>query len=633
MKTFLTTMKGKIIAGIATVAVIGAVVAVVVVMNSGYRTIAVEELNGITRILNQGGTSDAYVGLHLKSGDDVTVTSDSDLTLAMDTDKYMFAKENTHFWVEAKGKTSETRTKVHLDEGSTLCRIDNKLTSKESFDVETPNATMSVRGTVLRVSCYKDANGDTYTVIDVLEGEVFVQVKMENGESTEESRMLPAGKRAIIRSNSTFSEFVKVKDYEKIEESENPKRPTGKNPGKDTTSVENSVEPEENTENVESGNSSGSGEDAEIIDEYVGDINYSTFEQNEALFLGKAMDEGRELSISKELLYDIVELIEHDFSGKSEEVAATCEEDGYYYDICTICGLRGDKHISTEKLGHDYVAKGGNDTVEICKNCGKEIHKETLLEIEQEQETVVEPVPPVVIEVPVDAPEAGDGTTAPVVEEPVVEEKKSSSSSSSSSSGGSSSSGSGSSCAHSVLKEVTTEATCKAGKIEQICSSCGAIIKTIEIEPVAEHTYGNDLTYDVDGHTMTCSVCGEKETVCHDHYISNITVGDNIIGSTWPILRCDCGENYESGHTVTGISNTDTTHTLTCSCGATAEDSHSYLSATHTYDSDKKEWTVQCSICGLSVTHEVSGKAGQTGATWTCVECGDVVTVSNPPEL
>ncbi|MGN0412718.1 MAG: hypothetical protein ACI4FV_06735, partial [Lachnospiraceae bacterium] len=62
MKTFLTTMKGKIIAGIATVGVIGAVAVTVAVMNSGYRTIAVEELNGITQILNQGGTSDAYVG-------------------------------------------------------------------------------------------------------------------------------------------------------------------------------------------------------------------------------------------------------------------------------------------------------------------------------------------------------------------------------------------------------------------------------------------------------------------------------------------------------------------------------------------------------------------------------------------
>ena len=628
MKTFLTTMKGKIIAGIATVGVVGAVAVAVAVMNSGYRTIAVEELNGITQILNQGGTSDAYVGQHLKSGDDVTVTSDSDLTLAIDTDKYMFAKENTHFWVEAKGKKSETRTKVHLDKGSTLCRIDNKLASTESFDVETPNATMSVRGTVYRASCYKGASGDAYTVVDVLEGEVYVEAHMENGESTEESRLLPAGKRAIIRSNPTVSEFVKVVDYGKLEEIKELGIPSVNKPGKGAVGEENVDGPKETIENE---NDEGSGEGE--ADEYVGDIDYSTFEQNEALFLGKAIDEGRELSIGKELLYDIVELIKHDFSGKSEEVAATCEEDGYYYDICTICGLQGDKHISTEKLGHDYVAKAGDNTVEICKNCGKEIHKETLLEIEQEQETVVEPVPPVVIEVPVDAPEAGDGTTAPVVEEPVVEEKKSSSSSSSSSSGGSSSSGSGSSCAHSVLKEVTTEATCKAGKIEQICSSCGAIIKTIEIEPVAEHTYGNDLTYDVDGHTMTCSVCGEKETVCHDHYISNITVGDNIIGSTWPILRCDCGENYESGHTVTGISNTDTTHTLTCSCGATAEDSHSYLSATHTYDSDKKEWTVQCSICGLSVTHEVSGKAGQTGATWTCVECGDVVTVSNPPEL
>ena len=603
MKTFLTTMKGKIIAGIATVAVIGAVAAVVVVMNSGYRTIAVEELNGITRILNQGGTNDAYVGLHLKSGDDVTVTSESDMTLSMDTDKYMFAKENTHFWVEAKGKQSETRTKVHLDEGSTLCRIDNKLTSKESFDVETPNATMSVRGTVYRVSCYKGTSGDTYTVVDVLEGEVFVQAKMENGESTEESRLLPAGKRAIIRSDPTISEFVKVKDYEKIEVLINPKRPAEKTPGKDTTDVENPDEPEENTENVESENGSGNGEGPEAIDEYVGDVDYSTFEQNEAIFLGKAMDEGRSLSISKELLYDIVELIEHDFSGKSEEVAATCEGDGYYYDICTICGLKGNKHISTEKLGHDYVAKGGDDTVEICKNCGKEIQKEIPIEVEPEEETVAEPVAPVVIETPVNIPEAGDGTTAPVVEEPVVEEEKVEEKKPSSSSSGSSSSSSGSSSSSSGSSGGSSSGSSEEGAVtDPIIDECDHSYKDQSAdkhkcefcEAAEEHTFiHSDTVY-------LCKVCGHL----HDDSIHETVY--RALDEEFHYEICNiCGSTKEK-HTLVhtldeeALERGSYCHYVTCTCctyGDEIPQSHGCSASEVTDNEDEETHTVICSIC------------------------------------
>jgi len=118
MKSFLTTTKGKIIAGIGTAAVVAVVVVAIIMANSGYRTIAVEELNGTTSVTNNGSTSDAYVGQHLKSGDDVSVKSQSNLTLGLDSDKFVYAKENTHFWVEAAGKADNTRTTIKLDEGS-----------------------------------------------------------------------------------------------------------------------------------------------------------------------------------------------------------------------------------------------------------------------------------------------------------------------------------------------------------------------------------------------------------------------------------------------------------------------------------------------------------------------------------
>ncbi|MCQ2499535.1 MAG: FecR family protein [Lachnospiraceae bacterium] len=296
MKTFLSTMKGRIIAGVVTLGVIGAVIVAVIMMNSGYRTIAVEDLNNTTTVVNSGNSTAAYVGQHLKGGDDVTVSTESDLTLALDTDKHMFANEKTHFWIEASGKEGDTRTNIHLAEGSVLNRIDNKLNETENFKVDTPNATMSVRGTVFKVAVYEEANNNKYTVIDVFEGEVFVQIKKGNGLEGEQSRLLKAGERAIVHSNDTIEEFLD---------------------GEETASID-----------------------------------YKSIPQNEARFLGKTIDEGKMLCIAKDLLFDYVELNEHKFDQTEVVAEPTCTETGLYYEVCSVCGEKIEK--VSEITEHQY---------------------------------------------------------------------------------------------------------------------------------------------------------------------------------------------------------------------------------------------------------------------------------------
>lgn len=419
MKSFLGSTKGRIIAGVATLVVVGVIVAVFLLGNSGYRTIAVEELNGITKVANNGASSEAYVGQHFKKGDDVTVTEASDLTLSLDLDKYVYAKENTHFWIEASGKNADTRTTIHLDEGSVLCRIDNKLGDAGSFDIDTPNATMSVRGTVFKVECFSDDNGRTYTVVDVLEGQVYSQVKMEDGQNTEESRVLSAGESAIVHSDPSFSEFIKPENLEGFLK-----------------------------------------ENSNII----GEIDFSRYSQNEAVFLGKAIEAGRELCISKELLFDIVGLTEHDFSIKGEEVAATCTEEGYYYEICSICGIESEKHI-IDKLAHDY------DADMVCKSCGKEEKqiKEEVAEEELQSDTT---------DVVTNTNEKADP------------------------------------CAngHTMVSNVV-KATCVAdGYEEKVCSVCGYKGERTELKATG-HNYvitRQEPTCDVDGlQYHTCSNCGD----------------------------------------------------------------------------------------------------------------------------
>lgn len=305
MKEFLGTVKGKVATGIATLVVIVVVVLVALWTNRGYRIIAVEDFNGTTKITNGSKVTDVYVGLHFKSGDDARVGENADLTLHMDADKYVYAEPMTHFWVKATGKQASSKTMVYMDEGSNLFRIDKKLGESEEFSVETPNATMSVRGTVFRVSCLKDDKGDSYTLVEVFEGEVYVESVMEDKSSITDDRSVKAGQRAIIRSNPSLSEFV-VDDK----------------------------------------------------GEAIAEIDYKAIPQDTARFLGKTIEEGRELSIGEELLYDYVQITPHDFSAKAtDELAPTCTEEGYYYPKCTVCGEIKSEKTVVKATGHDEYVK------------------------------------------------------------------------------------------------------------------------------------------------------------------------------------------------------------------------------------------------------------------------------------
>lgn len=458
MKGFLTTTKGKVVAGIITIVVVGAIIVGFMLNNSGYRTIAVEDLNGTTTVENNGSKADAYIGQHLESGDDVNVLEKSDLTLALDTDKYVYAKELTHFWIEASGKEGDTRTDIHLAEGSTICRIDNKLGDAENFDVDTSNATMSVRGTVFGVDCFIDAE-DTYTVVDVYEGEVFVQVKLENGQNTDQSRLLKAGERAVIHSNKDISEFVEV------------------------------------ARGVEG-------------------IAYHELTQNQALFLGRAIDDGRILSIEKELLYDIVEINKHDFSEKGETVEATCEEEGYYYDVCAVCGVQGEKHI-IEKLPHEYKVNADGTEERVCSVCGQKAISDEKAEVTPEATPLVD-----------SQTDAGNKTATEVkptaTPDPVKVDP----------------------CANGHKYKVSiTEATCTTNGIRyDICENCG--FTATESIPATGHSYTSssaDPTCDSDGYNAEyCSRCGDGHSdtipaLGHDWVPFNAPAGGS---SGQMCLRC-----------------------------------------------------------------------------------------------
>ena len=174
------------------------------------RTVVVQETNGTTVVLDAKKTStNAYKDMHLVAGNDVTVQEISDLTMLFDMDKYMYAEESTHFWLsEASGSQEKSKTVIYLDEGATLNRIVNPLENGAVYQVDTPNSTMAVRGTVFRVEVREGKDGKIYTYLAVLNGAVKVGLKTTEGKYNGVSETIPAGTAAAIRADETFSEFI-----------------------------------------------------------------------------------------------------------------------------------------------------------------------------------------------------------------------------------------------------------------------------------------------------------------------------------------------------------------------------------------------------------------------------------------
>ncbi len=196
MKNFLSSTKGKIIAGAVTLALIAGVVVLIILLNTGYRNIRIADLTGTSRVTSLLSVSDAFKGQNLVSGDNVEVLEKSTLTLALDSDKHVIASELTKFSIEAFGaEGKDSRTVIHLEKGTISNEIDNKLLSPESYVVESPNASMSVRGTIFTVNVFFDNAGLCHTVVEVEQGVVEFA---EKGTGNDEIKTLNAGDKAEV---------------------------------------------------------------------------------------------------------------------------------------------------------------------------------------------------------------------------------------------------------------------------------------------------------------------------------------------------------------------------------------------------------------------------------------------------
>lgn len=308
-----------------------------------YRSIMVADYKGSVDIKrNEGDELSAYEGLSLNDGDEVKVNDHSDLTLNVDSDKHLYADENTHFWITASGSEGNTKTKIKLEKGSVLCQIKNKLLENEFFEIETASSTMSVRGTVYRVTVIKGLKEDeVYELIEVFDGGVATVIN-EDGQSVE----LKPGQAALIKEKDDGSDARFVKDDEIDEDF--------------WTSSDMNF-------NIETEDGNGS----PILE-----ISYEKLSEGALEKLAEIVDEGQVVIIEKEVLEEIQE------TGHNYEVVSriepTCTKDGLVVSKCTICNQEMEEVLP--KLSHNYVKVSESQAtctssglvVYRCSNCSDE---------------------------------------------------------------------------------------------------------------------------------------------------------------------------------------------------------------------------------------------------------------------
>lgn len=205
-----TGKKGMTIGIIAGAAVL--VIAIVVILlisnkKDAYRIIKIFELNGKSTVTRQDvGDLDAYDNMILESGDRVYVDNGS-LTLKMDEDKYVYAEEKTRFSLEATGTQANSKTCIQLEEGTLTNEIQNKLSQDSSYEINTPNSTMSVRGTIYMVSVYEE-DGVRYTKVSVFEGAVATRLVYPDGTVSDQEKEIVKGKEVLIYEDDGDTDYV-----------------------------------------------------------------------------------------------------------------------------------------------------------------------------------------------------------------------------------------------------------------------------------------------------------------------------------------------------------------------------------------------------------------------------------------
>ncbi|MGN0435622.1 MAG: FecR domain-containing protein [Wujia sp.] len=215
--------KKWIIIAAAVVLVLVVVVVAFVLKNKdeSYRLIKVFKVDGKAIVTRESiGDLEAYENMVLESGDKVFLDNGT-MTLKLDEDKYVYVEKDTIFSLIAKGNSDNSKTSIILEQGAITNDVQNKLSDESSYEINTPNSSMSVRGTVFRVYTYIGEDGIKYTEVDVFDGTVTTRLKYSDNTYADDEVPIVKGKQIIIYEDEDTTDYlteVQDIDYSKLPE-------------------------------------------------------------------------------------------------------------------------------------------------------------------------------------------------------------------------------------------------------------------------------------------------------------------------------------------------------------------------------------------------------------------------------
>lgn len=202
-----------VIAAIAAVSLI-LIIIIFTLASSGSsdRKLSIKDISGSAFILRSDGQIPADKNTVLESGDVIITSSDGEVKLAADKDKYIYIEPDTTLYVNFTDVSEKGSVIVNISEGSAICRLDSKLPKSAAFEVRTPNAVISATGTVFRTDfSYLDTYGGhdavKLTDVDCAEGTVDIQLYDDNASPADQLMLLAAGKSARLMTCSDASRF------------------------------------------------------------------------------------------------------------------------------------------------------------------------------------------------------------------------------------------------------------------------------------------------------------------------------------------------------------------------------------------------------------------------------------------
>ena len=196
------TKKTKVIIEAAAAVVAAAAVITVMLLvgkTDAYRVIKIFDMSGKADVERSAVVLDAYKGMNLESGDVLSVHEDSTAQISLDGDKFILLDRNTVMEMKAEGTPSDSRTTINLVSGTILNELTQPLSDHSVYEVNTPKATMAVRGTEFTVSVTPLEDGTYVTDLNTLHGNVAVQLIDKDGGNKGEEVRVPPGMAVTIK--------------------------------------------------------------------------------------------------------------------------------------------------------------------------------------------------------------------------------------------------------------------------------------------------------------------------------------------------------------------------------------------------------------------------------------------------